>query len=131
MSESAIEKTEMVSREFMELQLSQTRVETLLAVHRDDFMTHSADDKNTFNEIFAIQREIRNDVQQIPKKITSCRDQLEYKIHEDIRKHYVSKTEFNNFSHKITYTLSGIVLVGIFATWFLTAYVNLSKLLGH
>jgi len=124
------DNTGMVSREFHELQIAQTRVETLLAVHRDDFMSHADRDEKTFTELFNIQRAIRDDVQSIPKKITSCRDQLEHKIHEDIEKHYVTKAEFDKFSNRITYTLSGIMLVGIFATWLLSIFVDVTKIIG-
>jgi len=121
---------EFVSREHMETQVSLARVQAVLDVHRDDFLTHATDDKSTFNEIFSMQRAIREELHEIPKKITSCRDQIENKIHQDIKENFVTKNEFDRFSNKITYTLSGIVLFGIFVTWILTNISNIHKIFG-
>jgi hypothetical protein len=97
-------------------------VQATLAVIREDLTSHEADDEKNFGNIHKAIRSVAEDVVEIPKTVYKCRDQLE----ADIEKGYVSQNQFN----KLTYTLGGIVLVGMFMTWAISLYVNVQKLAG-
>lgn len=123
-------KDEFVTREQMEINIALTRVETLLAVHRDDFLEHAKRDDETFTELFNLSRNIHEEVHNIPSKITACSEELEKRIHKDMENSFVSKEVYAKFTNRITYTLSGIMLFGVFLTWVISVFVDVTKLTG-
>jgi len=120
----------MVSREHMETQISMGRVETMLSMHREDFLDHSAKDERIFGELFTLSRKIEDDVLSIPEKMSKCRIELKGEVIEDMKENFVSKPEFDLFTTKIVYAIVGGVSVAGIIQWILSNYINASAIAG-
>lgn len=114
----------------METAKAMATVQATLAMQREDFKEHTESDEKIFTELFKLIREVRTEVSDIPNTVHQCRDQLEIKIHKDIEDNFVKKEEFHKFSNKITFTISGVVLAGMFLTWGISLFINVQKLAG-
>ena len=120
----------MVSREFMESQVSMGRVETMLSMHREDFLDHSAKDERIFGELFTLSRKIEDDVLAIPEKMSKCRTELKDEVIEDMKENFVSKPAFDLFTTKIVYAIVGGVSVAGIIQWILSNYISASTIAG-
>lgn len=105
-------------------------VQTMLAVQRDDFKAHEAEDERNFGNIHGAIRNLSEEIADIPKTMYKCRDQLEKDMHKDNLETFVTKSEFNKLSNKITYTVGAFIMVGMGLTWAVSLYINIEKLSG-
>lgn len=126
------DKEKQISISYAELEQikAMSRVETLVSMQTDALNSHKEDDDKNFNNLHMAIRNVQLEIAEIPKTMYTCRDDIEKKIHDDVSKDYVSKEDFNKFAGKITYTLGGIMLLGMFATWVISLAVNVQKLSG-
>jgi len=110
----------------MENAKAMATVQTMLAGQREDFKEHTESDEKIFTELFTLIRDMRSEVSEIPKTVRDCRDQLELDMHKTMDDNYVRKDQFN----KLIYTMGGIVLFGMFATWLISLFINVQKFAG-
>ena len=120
----------MVSREFMEMQVSMGRVETLISITRDDFTEHKAEDERNFGQLFRATREISHKLDTLPQVISECRDEMERDLHSEIKESYVSLADYRVFTTKIIWAIIGGTTVASIVVWFLNAFVLGGKAAG-
>lgn len=110
---SSDDKQEMVSRDFMRVQIAVAEVQTSLRNHQTDFAEQAKKNDATFNDIYRLLRKLKTEVT------------------EEMDKNFVSQTEFKVFTTKIIYAIVGGIAVAGFIQWVLSTFISVGKVIGN
>lgn len=64
---------------------------------KNEFSDHKKEDDKHFGDLFNATRDIKDDIAELPEKLTNCGSKIKDEIMEDVKDNYVKDTDFKVF----------------------------------